>query len=416
MQLRVIFTNRVGFVLGEAKQFSGLQVTEPLNDSVTGQFTISMFDPMAEHVVPLKNMVKVLYGPRNAQQIGEDYLLAWAYLLNPTFNYAAGTIEVTFHDPSLKLKHHYFQYGDEAVSDAYPLDGRGIRTMIDAAVPSAEEQASGVPSHGIAWGDDTTTHTGPKPANLADPQDTDGSWRKVERGSGVFEGIQNLTQVLGGPDFYLRPVDEEHDGSAGLEVFCRLDTFDRRGTDKRDSIRFEHNFGRDSASDIQHNPDGDAVRNYMVEVSPGGQSDEGDTGHVAVVTDDVSLLEFGIMEGWESSGQGDSVKLLRLKARAYLGAYAYPPDYFTITPAQDRDGVPVFKRDYDVGDVVTGSAKKGYCAVDIVGRITSARLTQVDAASNTKVELDCVPKVELATDTPPSDGGGGDTGNGHTDQ
>lgn len=128
------------------------QVTIPLSDSRTGQITISMYEPASALITPGDTAFKVFYkNPR-----GNTYLLLNGIVMLPTYDYEAGTINFTVHDPTIHLKHGYLGYGsvsmqlsdDTTVDDpnvddftggtfdgikstyGIPLDGRGIRVIV----------------------------------------------------------------------------------------------------------------------------------------------------------------------------------------------------------------------------------------------------------------------------------------------
>src|SRR3954470_8230482 len=200
----------------------GLTVTEPLNDSRTAELTISCHDPVARHALPLSRVLSVTYGP---------FLIFKGPILQTSTDYAAGTIRISAHDATIRLKHHYHRYGDEAVEIGYPVDGVGMRTLIESSEPRPSQVALGVPPNGILGGVDTSTHQGPKPTTDP-PAPGDGIWRKAERGSNVFETVQNLSQAIIGPDFRFRPVDRDHtgvDATPDPGFYCELDTADRLG-------------------------------------------------------------------------------------------------------------------------------------------------------------------------------------------
>lgn len=364
------------------------KVIEPLNDSRMAEFTVSVFDPVSKHLRPLSRIVSITYGSR---------LVFKGPLLQVTTDYAAGTVRCAAHDMTLRLKHHYHRYGDYPVDVGYPVDGYGMRILVESSIPVESQSDRGVPPNGILWGYDNTTHQGPRP--VTDPPGPgDGFWRTIQRGSNVWESVQNLSQVVTGPDFRFRPVDDDHYGK-NEEIppgfCCELDTADRIGSDKFDSVIFEFGAGLDNCESMVHEPDGDAVRNWFITVIPGGEKKRGDTNAKGLVQNNASQVKNGLMQGWESSGQkGDKKTILVKKSQAWLDAYHVPPDYFRITPRVDKaQNVPQYGSDYIVGDTIRARADRGYRNIDVIGRIVQATIGAVDQSGNVKVELEVVPSI-----------------------
>jgi hypothetical protein len=386
MQLKVKVVDIWGNPIGRIQQFHNLEVVDQLNDSRTAKFVMSMYDPYAKLIQPLKHLVSITYGPS---------LIFIGHIGRPVFDYDNGTVQIAAHDPTIKLKNHFHRWGDIVVDIGYPLDGHGYRRMVESATPMETQVDRGIPGAGILWGVNDATNQGPRPTHDP-PLDSEGLWRRCVRGSNVWGMLQDAAQVVGAPDFRFRPVDNEHQGVTG-EVppgfFCEFDTSDRIGDDTAYRIVFDHNFGRRNAQNIIHEPDGFSVRNYWVSVYPGGERSSTDSARRALYHSESSWMEYGIMMGWESSGQPDSQKLLAAKAKAWVQAYSVPPNFFRVIPNIDGNNVPVYGQDYFTGDSLTARAKKGVCTFEATGRIIQTTIKQVDASGNTKVELDCVPAV-----------------------
>jgi hypothetical protein len=376
----------------------GCEVLEPLNDSRTARCVLSAYDGLARKIRPLDRVLAVTYGP---------YLIFKGVILSVRKDFAAGHVEVAAHDPSIKLKHHYFQYGDAAVEVGYPLDGIGMRRLIEASLPSGGEIDRNFPPNGILWGYDNTTRQGPRPIDPKNPQPGAGIWRRVRRHENVWQSVQNLAALDEvGPDFRLRPVDRDHPGRMGgwaPGFFTELDTNDRLGIDKFDEIIFEHGTGNDNAENVTHEPDGSVVRNWFGYAYPGGQRDKQDSERLAISRNWGSIDDYGLMQGLESSGQtGDVKSVLQKKAREWVKAYGRPPDFFQVVPRIDSaDNVPqysggldTFGHNYRVGDTIRARADNGYMDVDLIGRITLAEIRSVDQAGNVKVTLTCVPTID----------------------
>ena len=201
-----------------------------------------------------------------------------------------------------------------------------------------------------------------------------------------------------GPDFRLRPVDKLHPGFGTLPwegFYSRLDTADVLGDDLSDSIIFEHGLGQDSAENVVHEPDGDLVRNHFTQVYPGGQRNSRGR-HTAGPSRQnlASMVDYGVMEGLESSGQRDKQTVLQEKARAMVKAYARSPNYFHCHPPhQPAPACPPTAPITTSGTSSAPAPAKATGDVDLVGRIITSTLNAIDQAGNTRVELECVPSI-----------------------
>lgn len=379
--LAAVIENVSGTGLRRISNFRDLTVTEPLNDSITAKLTLSMYDWAAQEVLPLERVLTVVY---------DGFLVFRGRFTRPIFNFQQGTVEINAHDATLALKHHYHAFGDEVVEFGYPIDGRGLRMLCESSVPLEVQADAGMIPSGYLYGEDLTTH------QEGGISDDDSIWRRVERGANVWESVQNLSQIVGAPDFHFRPVHPDFpgiNGSPPAGFYAELDCYDRRGEDQSSSIIFEHGFGKKNAENVIWEPDGTSVRNFWVQVYPGGDRSSTDDQRRARVLNGDSINAYGMMMGWESSGQKDAYKSLVQKAKAWVRAYAFPPDYFTVVPGPDKAGTPKYRDDYNVGDTILARGKKGYVQKEIEGRIIQATLSQVNANSQTKVDLSCVPTV-----------------------
>lgn len=370
----------------------GLEVTDPLNDSRTARLTLNLHDKAARHARPLDRVLAVTYGP---------YLIFKGPILQVSTDYAAATVTVNAHDATIRLKHHYHRYGDLACDSQYPVDGRGVRQLVESALPTATEMADDMPPNGILWGHDSTTH---------EPAGDTGIWSgPVKAGTNVWESIGNLTQLFRPPltedgpplgiDFRFRPVDKDHPGVYGAVIpgfFCELDTTDRLGTDKHETLILEHGQGVDNAENVTHEPDGDVVRTRATFVPPGGLKNRSDTRY-GTANASGPQHDYGLMEGYESSGQAkDAQTVLKAKAKDIVQAYARPPDFFTVSPRMSHyPDVPTYPADIKVGDTITARARKGTRQVELVGRIIMATIQAVDQAGNSRVTLECVPDLDV---------------------
>ena len=387
MQLTAALTDIWGEPVARIWQFSDLEVNDVLCDTATAKLKIAMTDAAMPEVKPVERLLKVTYGP---------FLVFWGHITRPSFNYDENTVEVNAHDPTFKLKHHFHRYGDIVVDYGYPMDGIGLRQLIESSIPIEPQLDRDIPGNGILWGNDTTWKQAPK-GELNDEGPTAGEksqWRRCERGANIWETITNMRESVGAPEFWFRPVDMEHPGineDVPPGFFCELDTAPRIGSDQTEEVQFEYGFGRLSADNVVEEPDGDVMRNYWAQVNPGGEKVPADDKNRALVHNEASWLRFGIFGGYESSQQKDTPEVLQDMARAWVRAYAFPPTFVTVTPAIDRPGVPLYRQDFITGDNVQVRGKRGLRSVDMPVRVIRTTLRQVDPFSNTRTELECVP-------------------------
>ena len=394
MQLHAAITDIWGNRVCSIWQYRDLEVIEPLCDTRTAKLVISLSDPAVAHVLPVKRLLKVTYGP---------FLIFWGHIVRPSFNYDENTCEVNAHDPTFKLKHHYHRYGDIVVDYGYPMDGTGMRQLIESSVPIEPQLDRDIPGNGIAWGVDTAYVQAAKGENNTEPpfDGHESIWKRAERGANVWETITNMREAVGAPEFRFRPVDAEHPGPYGAQpagFFCEMDTAVRMEEDKTSVVQYEYGFGRMTADNVVEEPDGDVMRNYWVQVYPGGERSRDDEARKALFHDEASWVEYGIMGGWESSGQPDTQKSLAAKAEAWVRAYKIPPTFVTVTPAIDRPGVPVYMQDFECGDRITVRAKKGFRSLNMQARVIRVTVRQVDPVGNTRSELECVPIIALTAE------------------
>jgi len=362
----------------------GLEVIDPLNDSRTARLTVPIDDRCARPSIarPLDRLLSVTYG---------THLLFKGPILQVSSDFGAGTVTISAHDPTIKLKHHYHDYGDLAVDGGYTVDGNGLRILVESSLLTSDEDPMGDrPPNGILWGYNNTT---PWPD----------SKRKVAAGTNVWESLLNMQQVMGGPDFRFRPVDEQPPGvyPATLAIhsygfMVELDTNDKLGDDKSGEVIYEYGLGADNAETIVHEPDGDVVRNRFTYVYPGGKRSRSDD-RVGTARNNASINDYGLMQGYESSGQkGDSQALLQAKARSMVKAYARSPDFFTVVPRiDDGDTVPRYPRDIVCGDSIRARARRGERDFDSVGRIIRIQINSIDQAGNARTTLECVPDLDV---------------------
>ncbi|WP_297775063.1 hypothetical protein [Mycobacterium sp.] len=393
-------TDLLGVVKATCWQHEGGGVDIPLMDSRTATLKLSVYDPNVIEVKPLERMLKVFYN---------GHLEFWGVMLTPTWSSTADgdpAVQINAHDPTIWWKKNNHRYGDRVLK-GFPIDGRGLWQLAESAIPLQEQLARGIPHPGIFFGTDESTHTGPKPADMQNPQPGDGLWSVATRGQVVWETVQQLGEAIVGPEWDLRPVDADHPGVTSTwqpGYYCELNAWDQRGVDRSGDVIFHHGFGRNNLDGFEWTPDGNSVVNYQVEVYPGGEKNSGDTARRAMAHNEASWLKYGIYEGWESSNSKDPQNVLQAKADLYVDTYSDPPDFITITPvAENGTGDPAAEQpyryidDFTVGDTIRAACKRGYMLVDVAARVMKVSLAAA-ASGQVKTTMDCVPDLTLGFD------------------
>lgn len=383
--------------LATVRRHLGIEVTWPQNDARTAKVTIPFSEDSCRYIKPLKHLMWITYGP---------HLVFAGFILKPVWRGTSGSVEVNCHDATLKLKHHHHRYGDMAVDKGYPFDGTGLRVLIESAIPIEAQLDRGIPGNHIWWGLDLSTQQGPKPTT--DPPDPgDGIWGRAQRGANVWDTITNFLQVEGAPDMNFEPIDAEHPPTVGPYIpgfMCQLHTDDKFERDKTKDVFFQFNYGSNNAEEFIHEPDGDSLRNYWVEVNPGGEKHRGDEKNKGLAQNEASFQEYGIYMGWESAKAKYTKAGLEARARRWVNAYSEPPDFFTVDPAPDKPGVPQFMEAYTVGDRIRAGGRKGFFVQELTGRVVQATLKQRDQSGGANVSLDCVPDIGYGTEEPEEPG------------
>lgn len=390
-------TDLVGGNVKRIGTHMGGEVTLPWCDSATAKVTLSVRNPITQYVKPLSTMLRVWL-----DDLPDPVF--WGVVLTPYWRSNGkepSSLEINAHDPTIWWKRNYHRYGDIVVDKGYPHSGKGVRMLHESAIPLPSQIARGIPHPGIIWGTNTAqgyikaadgTYSvdgdGPRPVNLKSPKTGDGLWSKATRGQNVYDSIQSTQQVVGGPEWRLR-----FSASIAAGFYAYLDTSRRFGTDKStgpNTVHFHRGSGRASNCEaFEWSPDGNAVRNYWVEVYPGGEDNRADSQKKALAHAEASWLKYGIYEGWESSGNQDPNSVLLQKAKEFVRYYKEPLDNFNFVPNEDA---PQFGKNFILGDVVRGSCADGYFNCDLTGRVRGVTLTQVPKKMMA-TSVNCVPDV-----------------------
>lgn len=377
-----------GNTIGMLNQFAGVQGMIPWMDSRTGEAVIAMSDPLAKELYPLKRIIKLYYGSR-------DHPAITGILLKPSYDFAAGTVSISFHDPSIKLKHHYHRFGDIVVDKGFPVDGRGMRRLIESSLPTVNQVARLIPDNHISWGLNVTVDQ--------DPKDEGGIWGKCERGDNVWDSVIELAQKDIGPDFELEPRDDLTKTGHFVRLNVGAKPTDAEGgfplsvdyTDPSPSgsglVAFHYGV---NAAGFRYDPDGSAVRNHYTAVIPGGPRNRSTAdGDMAVYHSELSLAIYGIYESFESvSGDDIPHSLLEADAKGWVRNYRMPPEYFEVNPRQDAPNVPKFMEHFKVGDFIIAGGRRSGFEREVSGRVLQATISQDRPGSRqSTLLLTCAP-------------------------
>jgi hypothetical protein len=161
---------------------------------------------------------------------------------------------------------------------------------------------------------------------------------------------------------------------------------------------FEFGFGQSNTQDMSFTPGGSQVKNIF---TAKGQPPEAGDPFTSTQVDNASVAEYGSWSGYESTNftNPDAVAAV---AQQQVAAYKQPPNNFSIVPAMEwmveRDGQkfgtpPMFMKEYGPGNMVSAEGQFGRIRQRVIGRVTQATVTEVDAHGNVKVDLTCVPRV-----------------------
>ena len=382
--LEVFITNRSNTIHRRLFQYEDLEVEAAFNDSRLARLTAPIADYNALHqsnvgdMKPLRRMLKVTLRVQTGVGSQVRRPIFWGPILLPRFKFKQGKVEISAHDPSLWLKHHFLRFNDEIVTTDQPVNGTGAWVLVSAALPTPTEDGRGYPDPGIVQGE---------LGNYATSLET-----KMDEGADVWSALQEFSQA--GPDFDLEPIDETYDPDTSWApgVMGRMNFYEQRGTDRSASVIFHFGWGRDNLEDFEYAPDGARVRNRYIAASEclyrEARYDDG-------------IVRDGMMDEWETLGGGQATEdVLAEHSSSNVKILGHPPDTFTITPRQEsgpigsRSGTPFrWPRDLAIGDTIRAIAKKDGMTVDEVGRVMKVITRQANPAGGVKQEMECVPLV-----------------------
>jgi hypothetical protein len=425
----IYITDLKGNVLATVTRYKDVEITRPIGESREARFAISNHDPAVAHLYftdaqgyligALGRMIRIKY--RGSMKRG-----IWGYAHVPSFA-SGGYSTIGVHDPSLRLKKWYSVYGDAvtgpsgAPSPRNPSDYRAILAIRDAANLNDAQVAAGIPSHGIIDG----TNTG----KTVPPADENVFYTTVERGSGLWDKMQEVAGGAYGAEIDLEPYEPTagelpFNGTTKPYKYARLHTWDFQGVNRTgvdlspipetspveyydpydpanevmEFIYDDQTDGVTNCAGITWDPDGDAVKNNYTGLVASNNEDE--RGKLAQSRALNSWINIGIWQGWEAvSGANNSdVSMDNLAGltRAAVEKYGRPPNHFKITlHTMDVDNSqawhPRYGIDFDLGDRIRAKLVEGYINTGwLVGRIMSVKVQQADQAGNTVTEIDCV--------------------------
>ena len=149
-------------------------------------------------------------------------------------------------------------------------------------------------------------------------------------------------------------------------------------------------------------PDGLKVCNYAVVVTPGGEDSPADDMHRRLTQDVDSMIDYGIMERWESSGVDDAQPLiLQEKADQIVEAYGKLPEYVTVVPVAERQqgiagaGEPYrWMDDFEVGDRIQAACRQGYLEKHVDARVMRVTVSDKGHATPVRTAIDLAPTIK----------------------
>lgn len=355
--LSISVCNLDGEVLVPVLERRQTSIDVALNGQRFAKFRVSVEDAAAAAIAPLKTLVKV--------KLGTSLLFNGPILTAPLEDEA---LSVSAVDPSHRLARAYVNglapFEDEDQSEI-------LAQLVEHADASASELADDVRSHGIIRG--TLPATRDRKRDYPD-------------GKNIWEALVEMSEVIGGPDFELEPLDRT-DG-----VVAQLNTAQRLGTDRTSQIRFEHAFGIDNVSELRPEESGEIINRAIV----AGKSRKGKKPDAWKAELRDSMRAYGIHESFEVASDIKEIQTLRDHAEAVVAASAYPLTFFTLTPrVEDSEGVPAFgpDGDYWVGDTIGVESRQGLVERSLTGRITDATISEVEATGEVQVALTCEPHL-----------------------
>lgn len=366
-------------IVGRAFNASDVEVTIPLCDARRAKFSLNVYDPACLHVLPLTRLVKIRYRGRP---------IFCGRVVNPVWSPDESKVEVNcIGQVEFGMMHHHLHNGDSAVNAYYMPDGNGAWDLVSAAKLSPGLLALDIPDLGVARGVD-----GVPPL---DPLFNPNLKRTAERLDGVWDHFMGASDIRIFPEWRFQPIDEHYDpnGRWAAGIYAQLDTYERKGLDRSDTVVWHYGWGRHNASGFTYSPAGDATINYAVASS--GEL-------TGLKHNRVAQAAQGVLASADSSGaDADSQEILDYAAEKTVAAYSEPPQAITWKPSPRvayYGGQPIdpilYPDHFEEGDVVRVIAKKGYMPTyDENVRVTQIKVVQPNRSVEPSVEVEGIPHI-----------------------
>jgi hypothetical protein len=386
MGLRWAICDLDGTELGPPiSQRHGGEVEVPLDGIRRAKLNVSVFDPVAADVFPLARRLKAWL---------DGYIVFHGPLIGTKWIGESGVVQLQALGPGHQLERAFVPVPSPWVPEdngvAYgakyvQIDQSEIMARLMELGDITSTQASaGIPRHGIIRG------------SLPGSRLRD---RSYEPGKQIYEAIHQLSQVIDGPDFDIRPRDVE--SGTGIAA---LDTYPNgQGADKFDSIEFHFNHGLSNCRNMAWEPDGTQVINDATVM---GQVEFGmePPWYRSLAND--SLQEFGKWAHFEGRPDVSVSTTVEEHAQSRAAAGAFPPDILDIYPAimatrgETGLGIPPVvgptqnpNADCWLGDTIHAVGKQGYMNIDIAARITKVYIRELGDAGHVVSDLEVAPTV-----------------------
>lgn len=389
-EIEIYIQNRDGSVNRRMFQYDGLQIEHPLNDTRTCRFNCPITDTNAlnqsnvQHFLPLQRYVMAIYNNRP---------VFWGPIVKPVFNFKENRVEVNATDVSIYWKNHHLDPAEAEDPLDYAVNGLGLESLVTRAEPTAAEYADGAVDTGINF-------AGNDIENYLIGAESERRTHRLRPGQSIFDGVQELSEPLDGPDWDILPINEAYDPfteTPGPGYYAMLRARERIGQDKSLDVIFHYGWGRTNLDNFIYEPDGDTIRNRAVVANSRGK--------YKVAKYIPGYAKHGIMEEWEDSNV-PRLDYAAFKAKRIVSAYGEPLQTFTIEPTWDQGlmgsaaSTPFrYPSGYSVGDTIRAIAKLDRMVVDSVGRVIKVTLTQLNAAENVQSQVECIPEsVDIEED------------------
>lgn len=340
------------------------------NGAKWGQFTVPLDDPVVQHALVAKRIVRVFL---------DDTPLCFGRITSPYHSDPEGgggeggaTLTVYFSDPSWHLK--------RAFTKGFALQNGVDQSQIMANLVA---HAAGH-GHGVIAG---TLWTGGPDRIMLYPD-----------GSEIWAMLEKMAELTDGPDFELEPIE------ATTGTLAKLNTYDEQGEDKTNTVQLQYGFGKHTASGFTYQPQGEDICNYYLAI--GTPATEGGAVPAVRATSAGSVAEYGgYFEKVEVFSDVTDTNVLAEYAKKYVREHAFAMEQFDVWTdpmnASATPGAAVPPRIAPDGDAWLGDRIKlevrRNIAVDATGRIEGIIYTEDDQGAVT-AQITCLPEAIAASD------------------